>query len=604
VERACANLDVAPWALTEMVCTSAGIALPAEGTVARDVVDAVIGWVAALPAGATDDPRSHPFSNALAISPGVVTAECRRVFARMQELVTGMERAHLRDVAVGLGIRIEDVEKSQFMRLDERGPRESGSSGEAAALAVTAPESWTPGLLKALRRGVCTRLAGIGDALLDLSEWQPRQLNWTPAADGDGFTAICAVDGAPQPLLLTLTPDPYTPAAGLGRSRQVAGYGWEIGWDEPDGAFNREWSGHAPSYETARYQAGVLAQFRPETDRLRAWDSRRLFRPRDPADADAAETRTLGSFLQSTQHYRLDPVNFDSKSWPARPHRTADSPRNSALANLFWMNWLAWPDDPDAAPSSPEFAEFLLAQGVRLDPPTLTYLTHLDDPGVEPVPWEDRHTAGMQAVVARHDNPPLEFALHSERSITVPASEVLTLDQLDGVERRCRELRHQEAREREHQVAVLAHQTLRAVVDGQEDEAARLLDRIACEVSGEGWAVAITTLRKLRGQWLTPSAAGTDTLWPPADLRAGHRDAVRLLPRPQRPAAITAADQWQAEPGYPDDGQWRPGTNYPDQADFCAAVALLAWMARRAQAADISLPWREPALTEQSGMVL
>ncbi|MFY1673910.1 hypothetical protein ACN27G_28815 [Plantactinospora sp. WMMB334] len=272
---------------------------------------------------------------------------------------------------------------------------------------------WGPDDVAVLRFAMRLHLAGIGDAVLRASEWQPTSLQWL-AWGNDGLTAEVPVSGAPRPLEAHInvldnhldTEHARAMFAAKARSRHL--YRWRVGWKDGDETFRCHSSDTEASLDAARFGAETTIQMLAEdSTRARMRFTGTLLIPRTEAvrnsDGRVVDLRRiLVATMNQRRCERWSPVPV-GVGWSMRPHRTADADLGSVVAALFQHIGVPWPNRSDAACAadvgSREFAAFLGAHAIALTPLARCYLAGMGDAGPALRSLAERHAAGIRAVI-------------------------------------------------------------------------------------------------------------------------------------------------------------------------------------------------------------
>jgi hypothetical protein len=288
-------------------------------------------------------------------------------------------------------------------------PRGERAEQILAALSGEHPADWTELTVAALRRGVASYLAAVGDAFLRTSERNPTQRHWRET--DTGAARVCVpVPGAGSPLEAHLAPDTrrnHPPAVCLfapERPVPAAPCGWEVGWADATGHFCRYDGDGESSPGAARYAAClILDTLLADPGRVRMRLPGELLIPR-PGNVGSRDARlvTLEDLLVAIMNeHRIEQRHGHVGAWRTLPHHGPDGGLEGVVAVLFEHLCLPTPAPGDPANAAevdtPVFTEFLTRQA--LTPLARRYLAGLADPDPDAAPLAVRHAAAMQAVL-------------------------------------------------------------------------------------------------------------------------------------------------------------------------------------------------------------
>ncbi|MFF4924258.1 hypothetical protein ACFY4B_27050 [Kitasatospora sp. NPDC001261] len=407
--------DMAP---EEVVCAFAGEPAPGNDLARRLVGETLAAldqaprgtlMIADLAYGAKDWPE-------LPVTLPATPWEAVTLVDALAALVRSLTAGQLREAAAGLGLRRGELLTALLDALPDGPTSAMQELGLLAALADSAPQTWTTDQQQAVRKAVLVRLAALGDAFVRVTEHQPAPLPWL--AQHGILTGCHRVAASPNILEAVLRREPdrsdvrdaldgviWGEAGARGREH----WRWKVGWRLPDGRF----ASHEGAVEATRAAAvfaaeQTVAELLRRAPAVRQRFTGRLLVPRGrrPQSAAEVEVVTLRALLLAVFNEDRDlhrQAATEGHLWPSLPHTGPDHQIVSTTAALFEHLGLPYPcvgeEANTAEPGTEAFDAFLQEHAVVLTPPARAYLAGLGAAGPGHRQLRERHASGLSAAV-------------------------------------------------------------------------------------------------------------------------------------------------------------------------------------------------------------
>jgi len=427
VHDAARYLAVAPARLPEVICAFAGQPTPA-GPVARGLTAGLLEVLGSAPRGilmvhdlaqTADDWPGEP--NTLPPTPGEAVTLVRALAGLLDPLTAD----ELRDAAAGfallridlyLGLRAAETRRPRAVPRDGAFPLvtddDDGPGGRfsladyqdrLAALRDTQPRDWTGEHRAVVFKKLLEQMAGIGDALLRVTQHAPAPLKWD-TSDTRCHTASVSVPGSPERLEARLCPEPanrpvfpgaFDPLWTGGGGPEVpplSPWRWSIGWcPPPGGEFVSQDGTVERTHEAAVFGAEqTIAWMLARAPRVRQRWTGRLLVPRQglpDANDPVAKVMSWNYFLVGVQDEDF------SRSCTVEEF----------LVSVFDSLSTPYPraGDPAAGsrPGEAAFDGFLASHAVILASPVRAYLAGVTSAAVDGQRVQDHHAAGLSRVL-------------------------------------------------------------------------------------------------------------------------------------------------------------------------------------------------------------